>query len=58
MFVLFLTMSTYLFSCDQANQVISNVWQNEYLTRENQIGIIEEMLEVTPPECPAHHYNE
>ena len=58
MLPLLLASATFLFSCNQADEVIRNVWQNDYLTNEDQIGIIEAMLEVTPPECSAHYYDE
>ena len=58
MLPLLLASTTFIFSCNQADEVIFNVWQNQYLTQEEQIGIIESMLEVTPPECSAHYYNE
>ena len=50
--------STFLFSCNEADAIIRNVWQNEFISIEDQEGIIDSMLEVTPPECSAHYYNE
>ena len=58
MLPLLLASTTFWFTCNQADDVIRNVWQNDYLTNEDQIGIIEAMLEVTPPECSAHYYDE
>ena len=58
MLPLLLASTTFLFSCNQADEVIRNVWQNDYLTRENQLGIIESMLEATPPNCSAHDYHD
>jgi len=58
MLPLILASTTFLFTCNQADEIIRNVWQNEFLTNEDQIGIIEAMLEVTPPECSAHYYDE
>ena len=58
MLPLLLASTTFLFTCNQADQVILNVWQNEYLTTEDQVGIIGSVLESTPPECSAHYYDE
>lgn len=58
MLTLLASTATFLFSCNQADEVIFNVWQNQLLTQEDQIGIIESVLESTPPECSAHYYNE
>ena len=46
----------FLFSCNQAQSVIDNVYQNEYLSSEDQRGIIRSVLDSTPPECSAHYY--
>ncbi len=53
-----LASTGFLFTCNDADDVIRNVWQNDYLTVEDQKGIIDAMLEVTPPECSAHYYDE
>lgn len=58
MLPLLLASVSFLFTCNQADDVIRNVWQNEYLTREDQIGIIQSMLEATPPHCSAHEYHD
>ena len=50
--------TTFLFSCNQAEGIVRNVYHNPLLDEEDQIGIIESVLEATPPECPAHYYNE
>ena len=56
--ILLASAVTFLFTCNQADDVIRNVWQNDYLTREDQIGIITAMLEATPPNCSAHDYHD
>ena len=53
-----LLATNFLFTCNQADNVIHNVWQNDYLTNEDQVGIIQSVLESTPPFCPAHDYDE
>ena len=53
-----LASTTFLFTCAQADEVILNVWQNQFLTQEDQVGIIESLLEATPPHCSAHFYDE
>ena len=58
MLPLLLASVSFLFTCQQADEVILNVWQNDYLTPEDQIGIIQSVLETTPPECSAHYYDE
>ena len=58
MLPIILASTTFLFTCNQADEVIRNVWQNQFLTTEDQVGIIESMLEVTPPTCSAHYYDE
>ena len=49
--------STFLFSCNEADRIVLNVWQNTNLSEVAQRGIIDSMLEVTPPECSAHYYD-
>lgn len=56
MLPLILATFNFAFSCNQAQSVIDNVYQNEYLTTEDQIGVIRSVLESTPPECSAHYY--
>ena len=56
--ILLASAVTFLFTCNQADDVIRNVWQNQLLTPVDQICNIESVLEVTPPECSAHYYNE
>ena len=58
MLILLASSASFLFTCNQADQIILNVYQNDYLTNEDQIGIIESVLESTPPECSAHYHNE
>ena len=58
MLPLILATTNWFFTCNQADDVIRNVWQNQLLTREDQIGIIEAMLEATPPNCSAHEYHD
>ena len=53
-----LASTGFLFTCSDADEVVYNVWQNQYLSVEDQRGIIDAMLEVTPPECPAHYYDQ
>ena len=58
MLTLLASAGVFLFTCNQADDIIRNVWQNDYLTREDQIGIIQSMLEATPPHCSAHEYHD
>lgn len=58
MLPILLASTTFLFTCNQADEVIRNVWQNQFLTQEDQSGIIESLLEATPPHCSAHFYDE
>ena len=58
MLILLASTATFLFSCNQADDIIMNVYQNAFLTDEDQRGIIENVLESTPPQCPAHYYDE
>ena len=58
MLLTLLASINFLFTCNQADDVIRNVWQNQYLTRDDQVAIIDAMLEATPPECSAHYYDE
>lgn len=58
MLPLLLATSNFLFSCQDASQVVRNIYHNQHLTSEDQKGLIESVLEVTPPECDAHYYNE
>ena len=51
-----LLASSFLFTCNQADEVILNVYQNQYISEDVQQEIIDSMLEVTPPECSAHFY--
>jgi hypothetical protein len=51
-----LLATTFLFTCDQAERVILNVYQNEYVPTDTQEEIINSVLEVTPPKCSAHFY--
>lgn len=57
MLPLILASTTFLFTCNQADGVILNVYQHESLSEEVQQDIIDSVLEVTPPECSAHFYN-
>ena len=51
-----LLATTFLFSCEQAQGVIDNVYQNKLVPEEVQQDIINSVLEVTPPECSQHFY--
>ena len=51
-----LLATTFLFSCEQAQGVIDNVYQNELVPEEVQQDIINSVLEVTPRECSQHFY--
>ena len=58
MLALILIASTnFLFSCNEADGVVLNVWQNPHLSEVAQRGIIDSVLEATPPECSAHFYD-
>ena len=57
MLPLLLASTTFLFTCNQADDVITNVFQHESLPTEVQQEIIDALLESTPPECSAHFYN-
>ena len=48
--------ATFLFTCNQADDVILNVYQNQSIPEDVQQEIIDSLLEVTPPECSAHFY--
>jgi len=58
MLPLILASTTFLFTCNQADDVILNVYQNELLPGDVQQEIISALLETTPPECSAHYYDE
>ena len=51
-----LLLATALFTCNQAEDVILNVFQNEYVPEDVQQDIINSVLEVTPRECSQHFY--
>lgn len=53
-----LATANFLFTCSQAEGIVRNVYHHPLLDEEDQIGIIESVLEATPPECPAHYYDE
>ena len=57
MLPLLLASTTFLFTCNQADDVILNVYQHESLPEGVQQEIIDSVLEVTPPECSAHFYD-
>ena len=58
MLTLLIASTTYLFTCSQADDVISNVYQSPLLSNQDQSEIIGALLEATPPECSAHFYDE
>ena len=45
-----------LFTCDQAQQVIDNVYDHENLPAQVQEEVIEALLEATPEHCSAHFF--
>ena len=49
--------STFLFTCNQADDVINNVFRHDSIPEDVQQEIIDALLEATPPECSAHFYN-
>ena len=55
MLILPLLASTYLFTCTQVDQLVDNIWETEYLTMENKIGLLRSALEAAPPGCSAHN---
>ena len=56
MLPLVLASATFLFSCDEAESVIRNVYRNSDVPQQTQQDIINSVLEVTPPECSQHFY--
>ena len=46
-----------LFSCDQAQQVIDNVYEHPNLPEQVQEEVIAALLEATPDHCSAHFFN-
>ena len=51
-----LLLASALFTCDQAQQVIDNVYEHPNLPTEVQEEIIEALLEATPETCSAHFF--
>ena len=51
-----LLLTASLFTCDQAQQVIDNVYEHPNLPTEIQEEVIEALLEATPEHCSAHFY--
>ena len=49
--------STFLFTCNQADDVINNVYRHDSIPEDVQQEIIDALLEATPPECSAHFYH-
>ena len=56
MLPLLLASASFLFTCDQAQGVIDNVYQNPLVPGTAQQEIINSVLEATPPECSQHFY--
>ena len=56
MLPILLASTTFLFTCNQADEVITNVYQHQNLPEEVQQEIIDALLDATPPECSAHFY--
>ena len=52
-----LLLASAIFTCDQAQQVIDNVYEHPNLPTEVQEEVIEALLEATPTHCPAHFFN-